>query len=158
MKSFLLAVRQYKPGEHCSSVEAGRLVQLWAEHALQEFGLDWTMVAGATTDSGSEVKFAFMDIPGVLREWCIPHMLNRAIIDAFGLSLDPKKSKNPDARKPILEVRRIVEHINKSDMAGVRRLMLVVSLGGRISSWARQHYGGSGFCFAAFLCCVSCTF
>lgn len=98
-------------------MRAGKLVQLWAEHVLQEFGLNWAMVAGAITDSGSDVKFAFSNIPGVMREWCIPHMLSRAIIDAFGLSKSPGKSKNLRARNVIVEARKVVENVNKSDAA-----------------------------------------
>lgn len=114
MKSYLLAVKQYKSATPCTPVRTGELVQLWAQHVLQEFGLGWGMIAGAVTDSGSDAKHAFSDIPGVLRErWSIPHMLNRAIIGAFGLALSPEKSKNKTARKIILGIRKIMERTRK---------------------------------------------
>ncbi|CAM9375153.1 unnamed protein product [Discosporangium mesarthrocarpum] len=109
VKTYLLAVKQYKPAADCTTVRAGKLVQLWAGHVLKEFGLDWRMVAGAVTDSNSGAKFAFSDIPGVMQEWCILHLLNRAIVDTFSLSPSPSKSNNLSARKVVAEVQRIVE-------------------------------------------------
>lgn len=91
---------------------------------LKEFGLDWSMVASVVTDSGSDITFAFSNIPGVLREWCIAHLLNRAIIDAFGLSLSPEKSKNPQARRIVVRVKRVVKHTRKSDAAMASGLLL----------------------------------
>ena len=41
--------------------------------------------------------------------------MSRAIIDAFGCSIDPAKSKNVEARKTIEAVKKTVEKINKSD-------------------------------------------
>ncbi|CAM9297659.1 unnamed protein product, partial [Laminaria digitata] len=69
-RSFLLAVKQYKPTPTLVGEKIGSLVRLWADQVLIEYGLDWGMVAGAVTDGGSKAKFAFGSIPGVLREGC----------------------------------------------------------------------------------------
>lgn len=114
-KSFLLAVKQYKPASTLTGEQVGGLVRLWAEQALAEYGLDWTMVAGAVTDGGSDLKFAFRNIPGVLEEGCIAHMLNRATIDGFGMSCSPAKCTNTLARQGIAQVRKVAEHMSNSN-------------------------------------------
>ena len=111
-KSFLLAVKQYKPEPNLTAETVGSLVQVWAEQALVEYGLDWTMVTGAVTDGGSKLKFAFRNIPGVLGEGCISHMLDRATLDGFGMSSSPAKSKNTLARQSIVQVRKVAEHMS----------------------------------------------
>ena len=112
-KSFLLAVKQYKPMPTVTGETVGSLVRLWAEQVLVEYGLDWTMVASAVTDGGSNVKFAFGNIPGVLREECISHLLNKATIDGFGMSSSPANSKNTLARQGIAKIQKVAEHMNK---------------------------------------------
>lgn len=116
-KTFLLAVKQYKPAPTMAGENIGELVRVWAEQVLIEFGLDWHVVAGAVTDSVSDVKFAFGNIPGVLREGCISHMLNRATIDGFGMSSSAVKSKNTLARQGIVQVQKVAEHMDKSAYA-----------------------------------------
>lgn len=111
----LLAVKEYSPGKEVSDERAGECVRLWAGQVLEEWGFGWEYVLGAVTDSGSDVKFAFVNTPGLHREWCIPHLLNRAIIEAFGLSLTPATSKNPDSRQLMSDMRKDVEHMSKSD-------------------------------------------
>ena len=41
-------------------------------------------------------------------------MLNVALIEAFGISIDKKKGKNNQARCVIDGVKKCIEHINKS--------------------------------------------
>ena len=116
-KTFLLAVKQYKPDPTMAGERIGELVRVWAEQVLNEYGANWNVVAGAVTDSVSPVKFAFGNISGVLREDCISHMLNRATIDGFGMSRSPAKSKNTLARKGIVQVRKVAEHMDKAATA-----------------------------------------
>lgn len=111
----LLAVKQYCPGEEVSDERAGQCVRLWADQVLEEYGLDWNNVLGVVTDSGSDVKFAFGNVPVLYRECCIPHLLNRAIIDGFGLSLTPASSKNPPARAVIHDMKKDIENVSKLD-------------------------------------------
>lgn len=123
-RSFLLAVKKYKPTPTLVGEKIGSLVRLWADQVLIEYGLDWGMVAGAVTDGGSKAKFAFGSIPGVLREGCISHLLSRATVDGFGMSSSPAKSTNTLARKGIVQVRKVAEHMDKcksANTAAVRK-------------------------------------
>lgn len=110
----LLAVKQYSPGKEVSDERAGECVRLWSGQVLEEWGFGWKHVLGVVTDSESGVRFAFGNTPGIFREWCIPHLLNRAIIDAFGLSLSPATSKNPPSRAMFGDMKKDIEHVNKS--------------------------------------------
>ncbi|KAI9909978.1 hypothetical protein PsorP6_010317 [Peronosclerospora sorghi] len=47
-------------------------------------------------------------------------MTNRAVQDAFGTSLDPKKFKNAAARDLVYAVRSVIEHCNKSSNSQTR--------------------------------------
>lgn len=85
---------------------------------LKEFNLDWSMVASAISDSASDAKFCLGNIPGVLREWCISHMLNRAIIDAFGLASSAGESKNVPCREAIARGVREVEELMRQPVTG----------------------------------------
>lgn len=53
-------------------------------------------------------------------EWCIAHLLNRVIIDAFGICLERGLSKNTVARDVLDMVKRVIESINKSSDRKVR--------------------------------------
>lgn len=110
----LLAVKKYIRGNEVSDERAGECVRLWSGQVLEEWGFDWKDVLGAVTDSGSDVKFAFGHTPGIFREWCIPHLLNRAIIEGFGLSLSPATSKNPQSRALCGDMKKDIEHMHKS--------------------------------------------
>lgn len=115
----LLAVKQFSPGKEVSDERAGECVRLWSDQVLEEWGFGWKHVLGVVTDSDSDVKFAFGNTPGLLREWCIPHLLNRAIIDGFGLSLSPAKSTNPQCRELCGDMKKDIEHLRKSSKDNV---------------------------------------
>ncbi|CAN0352349.1 unnamed protein product, partial [Laminaria digitata] len=124
-QTFLLAVKQYKPNPDLTGEQTGHLITLWAEQVLNEFHLDWSMVASAVTDGASHLKFALGNIPGVVREWCIPHMLNRAIIDAFGLASSPGEPKNVPAREVMVRVREAAEQMKQSATGRVSNCFVV---------------------------------
>lgn len=88
VETFLLAV---------ASMRAGELVHLLAGQVLEKYGVNWCDILGAVSDNGSAVKFAFSNIDGVRFESYITNLLNRAIIDADGLSIAPASSKHPAA-------------------------------------------------------------
>jgi hypothetical protein len=51
----------------------------------------------------------------LMHKWCISHLFHLSLINAFGIHLDPTKCKNKDARKVFVDVRSVVETINKSE-------------------------------------------
>ena len=50
-----------------------------------------------------------------LREWCISHLMNRALIDTFGAQLDRTKCTNKRAREVFDACRKVVEKVHKSE-------------------------------------------
>jgi hypothetical protein len=55
----------------------------------REFGIDFFRgVLTGSGDSGSDVKRAMEVLLGTLREWCVSHLINLALVDAFGTSVD----------------------------------------------------------------------
>jgi hypothetical protein len=48
-------------------------------------------------------------------EWCVSHLIHRALADTFGTEIDGAKSKNREARSVITKCRSMVESVNKSD-------------------------------------------
>ena len=48
------------------------------------------------------------------RDWCISHLCNCALVDAFGTALHIEKSRNPDVRTLLSKTKKVIEHVNKS--------------------------------------------
>ena len=49
-----------------------------------------------------------------LTEWCLFHMLNRVLVDAFGMSEDRRRAKSLEARELCDEPTRTIEAVRKS--------------------------------------------
>ncbi|CAM9135348.1 unnamed protein product [Phaeothamnion confervicola] len=93
------------------------LVYAWVLQVFREFNIDMKKhVFAATTDGGSDIRRCCAKLCPSLWEWCIPHLLNCACVQAFGSSLDPRKgmADNDLARTVINAVRKVFESINKS--------------------------------------------
>ncbi|CAM9755873.1 unnamed protein product, partial [Hapterophycus canaliculatus] len=120
LKSRLLAVRQFNPSkEMLESQRLSILLEDYLKSVLEEFDLDTTKLFSATSDAGSDVKrLCNVLLPG-LWEWCVCHMINCALVEALGTHADPATSRNPEARKVIMRVKKVVEHIRKSPRAKV---------------------------------------
>lgn len=58
-------------------------------------------------------------------ECCIPHLLNGAILNAFGLSITPGSSKHPAALAVITSMKENMEYIRKSDGPKARRAVML---------------------------------
>ncbi len=117
MKSWNLAVRAFNPTleEMEGGKTASELILRWCRVILHEYNISMeTQVLTSCTDSGSDIKRAMEVLIPTMREWCISHLTHLALADAFGSSLDPKKSKNFDVRLIITKCRKIIEKVNKS--------------------------------------------
>ncbi len=96
-KSRLLAVKLYKPHPDLKDKKsAGELLCIWIEDVLCEFGLNIEDVRSATTDGGSDVKKCFSTFMCDHWIWCIPHLINRALVDALGMNEKKKKKKKKE--------------------------------------------------------------
>ena len=85
---------------------------------LNDFGIKKHNIAGCTYDKGGDISKASREelctLSECLVEWCVCHMLNRVMVDAFGISEDRRKSKNKEARVVCDLVTKTVESLKKS--------------------------------------------
>lgn len=88
---------------------------------LQEYGLDWSLVAGAVADVGAEAKFAGFPrrIPGVLCEGCTVYKLDRAMVDAFGLERCSGDVRKRAAREVVMGAKSFIDRVKDFDTAEV---------------------------------------
>lgn len=126
-KSYLLAVRRFDPGNAVDRERAGELVTLWAGQVLQEYGLDWSVVAGAVADMGAEARFAGFPrrISGILCEGCTVYKLDRAMVDAFGLQRCPGGAKKRAARDMVMGAKSFIDRVKDFDTAEVYTLKVL---------------------------------
>ncbi|CAN0424918.1 unnamed protein product, partial [Ascophyllum nodosum] len=116
LDSALLAVKLFQPsadltqGEQLSDVLA-----IWLGEVLKEFDLDTKDLFCTVTDAGSDVKRLCLKVLESEWEWCFPHMLNCALVEVRATPC-----KNRAARKVIDSIKKVVEHLNKSNVMKVR--------------------------------------
>lgn len=67
-----------------------------------------------TTDSGSDVKFLCSTLLAGSLDWCIAHLLNGALVEAFGTGLNSQPVRNASARSISKEVKKFIKHLSKS--------------------------------------------
>ena len=99
-----------------ANYEATKLLVEWATPILAEYDLSpETHILTASCDRGSDV-WKTCGLLARRSEWCLSHMENRALLEAFGTQIDPKKSSNGEARAVFTNARSAVESVNKSDL------------------------------------------
>jgi hypothetical protein len=88
-----LAMREYNPSCHEREEEqASELSSKQTRAILRETGtVFFCNVLTGSGDSGSDVNRAMGVLLGTLREWCISHFINLALVDAFGKIIDLRK-------------------------------------------------------------------
>ena len=126
LESHLLALRRFGSGHgDVSGEKTGTLVTLWVGQVIEEYGLDWSSVAGVTADGGmgaESPEFAVCKgIPGVFRERCIPSALDKAIKEAFGLEGGDRGCVQNKAVRDILDgVNRVVQSSDGPEIPQVK--------------------------------------
>lgn len=118
-ESFNVGVRGFQPSsDELVNSQRSELLIHWAKCVLGEFGIDLNDLLTGNGDSGSDVKRAMEDpsLAGLIREWCVSHLIHCALVDAFGTCKDPRKSKNTEAREVFDRLRKQVECVNKSTL------------------------------------------
>ena len=118
--SKLLAVKPFNPSTALrESDRVSDILFLWLKDVLLEFKLSSDDIMSSTTDSGGDIKRLGSTVIGCKWDWCLPHLLNCALVDAFGTSVDPAKSKNNECRAVLMAARKAIEYVNKSNPAQV---------------------------------------
>ena len=115
-----LVVRRFAPTtRERQECQLSAILTDWADGILKEFDIDILRdVLTSCSDSGSDVKCALDVLIDAWWEWCISHLSHLALTDAFGMSIDPAKSKNVVARKFFKKIKKVIEAINKSELLG----------------------------------------
>lgn len=111
VQTMLLAVKHFRPDPSLGKV-TGKVVMLWVRQVLAQNGVDEKDVVGAVTDAGGDVRTGVGE--AFDREWCIPHMSNRATIDGTGMSQSRDASKNLICRDLLDLCKKVVEMANRS--------------------------------------------
>ena len=111
-KTHRLAIKLFRPHPNLGRNVTGELVLMWVHTLLQQLGLSMEYIERAVTDAVTDIKDALGK--AFKWEWCLPHLLNRVTVDANGISMNTKKSKNPLCRDLVDSV-KVVEHFNKSN-------------------------------------------
>ena len=118
--SKLLAVKPFNPSTALrDSDRVSDILLIWVKDVLLEFNLSISDIFSATTDSGGDIKRLGSVLLGCKWDWCVPHLLNCALVEAFGTSVDPAKSKNNACRVVLMRAKRTIEFVNKSDPAKI---------------------------------------
>ncbi len=115
--SKLLAVRAFQPSSALLA-EAPRMAEvlrLWIRGVLSEYGLTEANLASTTTEAGSDIKRLCDVLLPCPWDWCTAHMLDCALVEAFGTSLSRDQSGNPDARAVMVRVKKVIETVNMSE-------------------------------------------
>jgi hypothetical protein len=88
---------------------------------LHEFKLSLDDIFSSTSDSGSDVKRLLSVAVGDKHwGWCLPHLANCALKEAFGTTLSAAATKNPAVRALWSKLKGVIEHLNKSSTMKVR--------------------------------------
>ena len=83
LRTYLLAVKLFRPDPSLGKI-TGEVVMKWARQVFADHGIAETDIAGAVTDAGADVSTGVGK--AFPREWCGPHMINRALIEGTGTS------------------------------------------------------------------------
>ena len=135
LETYLLGLRLFDPAPEVSDAteHVSTTLHLWVVAVLAEFSFSKDQIFAAVSDSGSDVKRCIMapDLLNKLREWCGPHLCNRALVEAAGYSETVNGTKNPAAREVLMALNSIVHHIKKSPKTKVRGSLGRVGRGGK---------------------------
>ena len=116
----LLAVKPFNPSTAVrNSARVSDILFIWVKDVLHEFNLSPADFMSATTDSGGDIQRLGNVVMGCKWDWCLSHLLNCALVEAFGTSVDPALSKNRDVRDIFARAKRSIEYVNKSHPAQV---------------------------------------
>lgn len=117
LKSFTLSCTLYDPPPN--NVQASDHLINKLRNVLEHYGIDADRdIASSTSDAGSDVKCGLLKKLGAEWDWCVPHEMHCALVEAFGMSKDPSQSKNREARALIQSMKKCIEYIHKSPKAG----------------------------------------
>ncbi|CAM9356498.1 unnamed protein product, partial [Sphacelaria rigidula] len=105
VKTHLLALKLFRP-HRCLDKHSGDVVFKWIIQVLAQHGIRHEDIPGAVTDAGSDIRSGV--VSAWSWEWCFAHLVNRATIDATGMSPAKDRSKNVQCRELLELIKRMV--------------------------------------------------
>lgn len=155
VKRVNLGIRSFKPSSELR--EKNRISDImhkWLLNSLTGLDLSEESILTTTSDGGSDVKRLLSKCVDRPREWCIAHIINLCLVDAFGVSLHANKCKNPEAREVSAALRRVLEHVNKSDYAWTKIQEAQINSSGkseRLANFIQQRWSSAREVYRKFL-------
>ena len=118
LRTYLLAVKLFRPDPSLGKI-TGEVVMKWARQVFADHGIAETDIAGAVTDAGADVSTGVGK--AFPREWCGPHMINRALIEGTGTSPSAAGALiNPGCKSLLDSCKTVIEFLNRSTQSKVR--------------------------------------
>jgi hypothetical protein len=114
LKSVLLGIILFDPPYDVMNTAEGHaqlsaVIKSYILNLLSEFGFSGHHITGGTTDAGSDVKCTFrVQLSNSRCSWCIPHLQNCGLVEAFESANDKNKFKNPECRKIIDRLKKVL--------------------------------------------------
>lgn len=155
-KSFNLGVKVFEPStmERSKKSHLSDVMFEWVKEIFSSFNISEDDIMSTTSDSGSDIKRLMSKCLGKPSEWCLAHLLNCALVDAFGVSQSIKNCKNLEARAISTSLRRVIEHVNKSPKARTIIREHQKALGGkeeRLANFINQRWASAYIVYEKFL-------
>ena len=119
MVTLLLSVRLYDRSKVDEDLgTASQILHEWTKGILHEFGLSISQVYSATTDAGPDVRCMADKLMQVKWEWCVPHMLCKAVQEACGLMRSQRSGSEQQCIRQIIRTsNRVIDGIRNSNQA-----------------------------------------
>lgn len=110
--SLMLGMREFNPS-YALRYHAGQREALctWVQEVLSSFSLSNDNIFASTTDNAGDVRTLARGDIGCHWEWCPPHLINRALKEAFG-------PRNPDTMEQLEEMNSLIRKVKDTTKGG----------------------------------------
>ena len=110
--TLMLGIREFSPTYDLRYNQGQRdALCLWVKEVLMTFGLSINNIFASTTDNAGDVRTVARGDIGCHWEWCPPHLINRALKEAFG-------RKNPEVMRQLEAINSLVKKVKDTTKGG----------------------------------------
>jgi len=113
LQKYNISIRRYVP-DSMGGDQASNVLKKYIISTLLEMGITKSMIAGSTTDCGTDIKRCMAKMMNNYHEWCGAHLASRALIAGSGTCEDKQQSKNVSFRKLNTEAKNLCGKSMKS--------------------------------------------
>ncbi|CAM9884842.1 unnamed protein product, partial [Hapterophycus canaliculatus] len=118
-----IAVKHYCPAPATATRKTSESLWKVFKSCIAEFGLDVDRFVSCTTDASSDVKGMAVKLAGptgVLWKWCDVDLISKACEVAFGMTPDPRATRNQACRDIISKVIEVIGTMTNSQTMRTR--------------------------------------